>query len=98
MRSGVRGPYDVTTIGRWDGFALPAAGPALVSITVVGCVYMLVVAGRPRGIAKAVGIAVVAVVVASRLYLAVDHPFDALTGVALGVAIPLVRVPVLHPQ
>ena len=28
-------------------------------------------------------------VVASRLYLAVDHPFDALVGVAFGVAIPL---------
>ena len=27
--------------------------------------------------------------VASRLYLGVDHPFDVLTGVAIGVAIPL---------
>ena len=83
-------PYDVTTIGRWEGFSLPSATAAIVSITGVGILYMTVVPGRPRRIGKVVGAVVVLAVVASRLYLAVDHPFDVLVGVALGVSIPLV--------
>jgi tRNA A-37 threonylcarbamoyl transferase component Bud32 len=83
-------PYDVTTIGRWEGFSLPSATVAIVSITVVGVLYMTVVPGRPRRIGKIVGAAVVLAVIASRLYLAVDHPFDALVGVALGVSVPLI--------
>ena len=35
-------------IGRWQGFSLPSATVAIVSITVVGVIYMLVVPGRPR--------------------------------------------------
>ena len=91
-------PYDVTIIGRWQGFALPSATAAIVSITVVGVLYMLVVPGRPRRIAKAVGLVVVVGVVASRLYLGVDHPFDVVTGVALGVAIPLIAFRFFTPN
>jgi membrane-associated phospholipid phosphatase len=82
-------PYDVTTIGRWDGFSLPSATAAVVSLTVVGVICMLVVPGRWRSVANIVGGVLIATVTASRLYLGVDHPFDILTGVALGVAIPL---------
>ncbi|HEY4608650.1 MAG TPA: phosphatase PAP2 family protein, partial [Ilumatobacteraceae bacterium] len=82
-------PYDVTTIGRWQGFALPSATAAIVSFTAVGVVYMMVVPGRPRETAKLVAAAAVALVVFSRMYLGVDHPSDVLAGVALGVAIPL---------
>jgi membrane-associated phospholipid phosphatase/tRNA A-37 threonylcarbamoyl transferase component Bud32 len=82
-------PYDVTTVGRWQGYSLPSATAAMISITAVGVIYALVVPGRPRTIAKAVGIAVVAVFVFARLYLGVDHPFDVLVGAAIGVAIPL---------
>ena len=35
-------------IGRWQGFSLPSATAAVVSFTVVGIIYMLVVPGRPR--------------------------------------------------
>lgn len=82
-------PYDVTTIGRWDGFSLPSATAAIGSITVVGVIYMVVVPGRPRTIAKVVGAVLIAMSCLSRVYLGVDHPFDVLTGVAVGVAIPL---------
>jgi membrane-associated phospholipid phosphatase/tRNA A-37 threonylcarbamoyl transferase component Bud32 len=82
-------PYDVTAIGRWQGFALPSATAAIVSFTVLGIVYMLVVPGRPRRIAKVAAAAVVAMVCGARLYLGIDHPFDVITGVAFGVAIPL---------
>ncbi len=82
-------PYDVTTIGRWEGFALPSATATTLAFTAIGVVYTVVVPGRRRTIAKVVAAVVVALFVFGRLYLAVDHPFDALTGVALGVAIPL---------
>jgi membrane-associated phospholipid phosphatase len=82
-------PYDVTAIGRWQGFSMPSATAAIVSFTAVGIIYMLVVPGRPRDIAKRVAFVVVPIVVVGRIYLGIDHPFDVLVGVALGVAIPL---------
>jgi membrane-associated phospholipid phosphatase/tRNA A-37 threonylcarbamoyl transferase component Bud32 len=91
-------PYDVTTIGRWTGYSLPSAAIAVVSFTVVGWIYSMVVPGRPRSIAKGVGIAVVAVVAFGRLYLGVDHPTDVLTGMAIGVAIPLLAFRFFTPN
>lgn len=82
-------PYDVTVIGRWRGFALPSATAIVVSFTVIGVIYTMVVPGRARTIAKVVGAAIIAMFVSARLYLGVDHPFDVMVGVALGVAIPL---------
>ncbi len=83
-------PFDVTQIGDWQGFSLPSAPAAIVTFTVVGIVFTMVVPGRPLSMAKAIGLAVVAVVVASRLYLGVDHPVDIVAGVVIGAAIPLV--------
>ena len=91
-------PYDVTQIGRWDGYSLPSAAVAIVSFTVVGVIYVVVVPGRPRTIAKFVGLAVVALVAGARLYLGIDHPFDALTAVAIGVAIPLLAFRFFTPN
>ena len=82
-------PYDVTTIGRWQGFALPSATATVVAFTTIGIIYTVVVAGRARTIAKIVGAVVVALFGFARLYLGVDHPFDVLAGITLGVAIPL---------
>jgi membrane-associated phospholipid phosphatase len=82
-------PYDVTAIGRWQGFSLPSATAAIVSFTAVGIVYMLVVPGHPREVAKRLAFVAVALVVLSRMYLGIDHPSDVLAGIALGVAIPL---------
>ena len=83
-------PFDVTQIGDWQGFSLPSAPAAIVSFTVVGIVFTMVVPGRPRSTAKAIGVGVVGVVAASRLYLGVDHPTDIVAGVVIGAAIPLV--------
>jgi membrane-associated phospholipid phosphatase len=91
-------PYDVTTIVRWEGYSLPSATLAIVGGTVVGVIYALVVPGRPRTIAKVAGIAVVAVVAFERLYLGVDHPFDVLTGIAIGVAGPLLAFRFFTPN
>ena len=91
-------PYDVTQIGRWEGYSLPSATVAIVSFTTVGVIYAVVVPGRPRTIAKIVGCAVIVVVSLARLYLGIDHPFDILTAVAIGVAIPLLAFRFFTPN
>jgi len=91
-------PFDVTTIGDWEGFAFPSAPAVIVSFTVVGLIYGLVVAGRPRAIAKAVGAVVIGVVIAARLYLAADHPTDVLVGIVLATAIPLLAFRFFAPN
>ncbi len=91
-------PYDVTQIGRWEGYSLPSATVAIVSFTAVGVIYAVVVPGRPRTIAKIVGCAVVVLVSLARLYLGIDHPFDILTAVAIGVAIPLLAFRFFTPN
>ena len=40
-------PFDVSIIGRWGGFSMPAAPVAVVAVIGIGIIYCLVVAGRP---------------------------------------------------
>jgi tRNA A-37 threonylcarbamoyl transferase component Bud32 len=82
-------PYDVELIGTWAGFSMPAPPVAVLTFLTVAVIYTMVVAGRPRTIAKAVGAVVVGVFIAAELYLANYHPFDVLVGVVLAVTIPL---------
>jgi tRNA A-37 threonylcarbamoyl transferase component Bud32 len=80
-------PYGVTTIGEWGGFSLPSLAVGAASLLVLAITYSMVVAGRPRTIAKMVSIAVVGALALSRLYLAVDHPLDQLLAIALAVGV-----------
>ena len=82
-------PYGVPVIGRWEGYSAPAPAVLTTTFLLMAGVYCLVVPGRPRSVAKAAVAAVVAVFCLSRLYLAVDHPDDVLSGVVVGVAIPV---------
>ena len=82
-------PAGVEIVGRWRGYAFPSATAGFVAVTVVGLIYLLVPAGRGRTVAKLAGAATVTTVVASRLVLGVDHPSDAIVGIAVGVTIPL---------
>jgi membrane-associated phospholipid phosphatase/tRNA A-37 threonylcarbamoyl transferase component Bud32 len=82
-------PYGVPVIGRWEGYSAPSPAVLTTTFLLMAGVYCLVVPGRPRSVAKAVVGAVVAVFCLSRLYLAVDHPDDVLSGIVLGVAIPV---------
>ena len=91
-------PDDVAITGRWQGYSFPSATAAIIAFTAIGIIYMTVVPGRPRNIAKRVGAVGVGLVVMSRLYLAVDHPSDVLAGVALGVAIPLIAFRFFTPN
>ena len=89
-------PYDVTVIGRWQGYLDAVAAGRGRRFTIVGVVYTLVVPGGP-GPSPSVHRCRRRVRL-RRLYLGVDHPSDVFVGVALGVAIPLERVPLLHAR
>ncbi|MEA2843460.1 MAG: hypothetical protein QOJ69_1131, partial [Actinomycetota bacterium] len=91
-------PFDVTIIGRWGGFSMPAAPVAVVTVVGIGIIYGLVVAGRPRTIAKWILAAVVAIFAVAELYLAVYHPTDILFGVAVTVAIAVVAFRFFTPN
>src|SRR5689334_15327489 len=82
-------PYGIMIIGSWGGYSAPSPPVAVLTLFLMGAVYCLVVPGRPRAWAKGVVVAVVALFCLARVYLAVDHPDDALFAVAFGVAIPV---------
>ena len=80
-------PYGVPIIGSWAGYSGVSPPVAVLTIFLMGAIYCLAVPGRPRTYTKAAVAAVVAVFCLARLYLAVDHPGDALLAVAFAVAI-----------
>jgi tRNA A-37 threonylcarbamoyl transferase component Bud32 len=83
-------PFGVRPLAGWQGFSMPSRPLASLAVTLMGIAYALVVAGRPRSIAKWAFGAVLAVVCLARVYLAVDQPTSAVFGVVLGVAIALI--------
>jgi tRNA A-37 threonylcarbamoyl transferase component Bud32 len=83
-------PVGVEILGAWDGFSHPSRPVATLAFALVAMVYTLAPHGRARNLAKLAVIAPIAVLVAARLYLAVDHPTDIVAAIALGVTIPLV--------
>src|SRR5437867_5022013 len=83
-------PLGVRIIGPWNGFSMPSRPLAGLAVSLVGIVYTLIVAGRPRYIAKWVIGGVLLIVIIARLYLAVDQPSSALYGAVLGVVVGLV--------
>jgi membrane-associated phospholipid phosphatase len=91
-------PYGVTIIGRWSGYSMPSPPVAIFAAFLIGVAYTLVVPGRPRTLAKWIIAALVAFFVASRLYLAVDHPSDVVVAVTLGVAFPLLSFRFFTPN
>jgi membrane-associated phospholipid phosphatase/tRNA A-37 threonylcarbamoyl transferase component Bud32 len=91
-------PYGVRIIGDWGGFAMPSPPVAALTTILVSIAYSLVVAGRPRQVAKVVIGAVLGAVALSRLYLAVDHPSDVVYSVILGVSIPLLAFRLFTPN
>ncbi len=91
-------PYDVTIIGRWAGFSMPAPPVAVLTMVWLGVAYGLVVAGRPRTIAKGVSAVAVALFASAELYLGVYHPSDIVVGVVLTVAIVLNAFRIFTPN
>jgi tRNA A-37 threonylcarbamoyl transferase component Bud32/membrane-associated phospholipid phosphatase len=91
-------PVGVEILGSWEGFAMPSRPMAVLAAVLVGGLYTLCPAGRPREIGKAVAAAVLVVTALSRVYLAQDAPSDALVGTILGIALPLAAFRLFTPN
>ncbi|MBB3085094.1 phosphatase PAP2 family protein [Geodermatophilus sabuli] len=91
-------PFEVELLGSWSGYAMPSLPVTVLSAFLVSTVYALVPAGRSRTIGKWVVVGLLAVTVASRLYLAQDHPSGIVAGVVLGVATPLAAFRLMTPN
>ena len=83
-------PLGIEILGDWKGFAMPSLPLAMLATFLVSTLYSNVPAGKPRQIGKLVVAVILCTVAASRLYLAQEAPSDALFGIVIGVAIPLV--------
>ena len=91
-------PYDVPIIASWGGYSGGSPPVALLTIFLMGIVYCLAVPGRTRTYTTAAVALVIAVFCLARLYLGVDHPDDALLGMAFAVAIAVTAFRFLHPE
>ena len=91
-------PYGVRTIGEWNGFAMPARAIAMMIVLLLGVTYTLVPAGAGRDRAKRLVAAIAVVVVAARLYLAVDHPTDLVLAVVVAVATSVAAFRTFAPE
>jgi tRNA A-37 threonylcarbamoyl transferase component Bud32 len=91
-------PDGVRIIGSWDGPSFPSPPIASLAVTLVGIVYSLVPGGRARSVAKWLAGGTLFVFAFARLYEAVDHPTDILSGLILGVGIPVIAFRVFTPN
>jgi membrane-associated phospholipid phosphatase/tRNA A-37 threonylcarbamoyl transferase component Bud32 len=91
-------PFEVEILGPWSGFSMPSLPMTVLTAYVVCTLYALVPPGRLRTIGKWIGVVLLVVTAASRLYLAQDHPTDLLAGVILGVAAPLAAFRMATPN
>jgi tRNA A-37 threonylcarbamoyl transferase component Bud32 len=83
-------PFGVQIIGPWEGFSEPSRPMAAVAVTLVGMVYALLPAGRPRSWGKWAACVAFLLLGLARVYLAVDAPTGVLFGVTLGVTVPVI--------
>jgi tRNA A-37 threonylcarbamoyl transferase component Bud32/membrane-associated phospholipid phosphatase len=91
-------PDGVRIIGSWEGPSFPSPPVAALAVTLVGMIYTLLPPGRPRSWGKWAAGAILLLYSFARLYEAVDHPTDILSGLILGVGIPVVAFRVFTPN
>jgi tRNA A-37 threonylcarbamoyl transferase component Bud32/membrane-associated phospholipid phosphatase len=91
-------PFEVELLGRWAGYSMPSLPLTVLATFLVSTLYSFVPAGRYRTAGKWAICAILAITALSRLYLAQDHPTDALAGVILGVAVPLAAFRLFTPN
>jgi len=80
-------PLGIEILTGWQGYSMPSRPVAGLAVSAVGATYALIVAGRPRSIAKWVVGVVLGILVFARVYLGVDHSSDAVIGAVFGVAV-----------
>jgi membrane-associated phospholipid phosphatase/tRNA A-37 threonylcarbamoyl transferase component Bud32 len=82
-------PFGIEILGDWKDFALPSLPIAVCAAMLMGAMYSLVPPGRLRQIGKLVVAALLVATALSRIYLGQDSLTDVVTGVIVGVGIPL---------
>ena len=80
-------PLGIEILTGWQGYSMPSRPLAGLAVSAVGATYALIVAGRPRSIAKWVIGIVLVILVFARVYLGVDHTTDAVMGGVFGIAV-----------
>ncbi|MDQ3897349.1 MAG: hypothetical protein M3326_08950 [Actinomycetota bacterium] len=91
-------PAGIEILGRWSGYSHPSQRLVGLALVLAGAAYTLLPAGpaRRRGVLAAS--VVLALLAAAELYLAVVHPTDVLTALALGWALPVVCFRLAVPE
>jgi membrane-associated phospholipid phosphatase len=82
-------PFDVVTIGAWQGYAMPSRALSGLAVSLIGVAYTLIPHGRTRDAAKWAIAGILAAACIARMYLGVDQPSSVIFGAVLGVAIGL---------
>ena len=90
-------PLGVEVIGDWSGYAHPSQPVAALGLSLIGVLYTLVPAGRPRNLAKWIAGVPITLLIVARLYLALDHPTDVLASLVIGMAVPVVLFRLFTP-
>jgi tRNA A-37 threonylcarbamoyl transferase component Bud32 len=91
-------PLSIDILIGWEGPPHPSRPTAALAVTLIGISYSLVVAGRPRTYAKVATGVFLGLFALARLYLGVEHPTDAIVGIIIGVAVPLIAFRLLTPN
>ncbi|HET6965983.1 MAG TPA: phosphatase PAP2 family protein [Acidimicrobiales bacterium] len=91
-------PSGSPILAGWSGYSFPSRPVVSLTVVLVGAVHTLVPAGDWRRRANLLAAFVMAALVLSRVYLALDHPTDALTGAAIGWIIPVAAFLVAAPD
>lgn len=91
-------PVEVEVIAAWDGYAHPSRPVGQLALALTIATLVLVPSGPWRARAARGVAAILFLVVAARLYTAVDHPSDVVVSLALGVAIPVLVLRLLTPE
>src|SRR5437763_602519 len=83
--------------GGGQGFSVPSPPTAALAVTLVGICYALLPHGRRRTFGIWTAAAIILILWFARVYLAVDHLTDGLSGIILGAGIAVVAFRLVTP-
>src|SRR5215207_616651 len=91
-------PLGIPILTGWQGYSMPSRPMAGLAVSAVGAMYALIVAGKPRSIAKWLIWIVLVILGVARVYLGVDHTTDAVMGAVFGVAVGVASFRLFAPN
>ena len=91
-------PLGIPILTGWQGYSMPSRPMAGLAVSAVGALYALIVAGRPRSIAKWAIWIVLLTLGLARVYLGVDHTTDVVMGAVFGVAVGVASFRLFAPN